>query len=88
MHIFSGKVAPLTDATQSFMEKYKHRPIVPFGPRPDEFGSKAVIQPHKCQIFLYVISTSAGILMLRHESTQGEKELSFPTFTLYISIAV
>jgi hypothetical protein len=41
---FFREAAPLTDAAQSFVEKYKHRPIVCFVPWSDEFGRKAVFR--------------------------------------------
>ena len=39
---FVREVPPLTDAAQSFVEKYKDRPILSLVPRPDEIGTKAV----------------------------------------------
>jgi hypothetical protein len=41
---FFREVAPLTDAAQSFVEKYKHRAIVCFGLRPDKFSREAVFR--------------------------------------------
>jgi hypothetical protein len=48
------KVAPLTDAAQSFVEKYKHRPIVCFGLWHDIFGRKAAFRS------IYVKLVSSG----------------------------
>jgi hypothetical protein len=41
---FFREVAPLTDAAQSFVEEYKHRPIVRLDAGPDKFSRKTVFR--------------------------------------------